>query len=1009
LMRWVNGARNLATPRKGGEFMRRRKLNSVRSASVKLIVIACAFLFFGCGSSSDPVPNDGITPAQDIGELSALEKTIYTESYAGYLVVHLNPEVRDQKSEVIKSVRAELVEAPNGVIEIPTVLQPALANHPTVVLKRSVSIAPEQMDARRRYLEAISGKQLADFNLIYHVEVADPDEAVRTMRELSGTADADKIYPGRKAYVASLATTPDLTGQQNYLYSNESYGGLNAQAVWTAGASGAGIMIVDMENDWNYGHEDLDIDWGVDSWGGSSCYPTPATWCEGNMAHGTAVVGILAAQDNGHGTTGFAYQADVKTHGVSAEIVGRLPDGTSPDGEIPPGSVIVVEAQHAGRLSGGLCSGTTEVEQYGCVSVEVQPEYFAAFEYLTAAGITIVDATGNGSVDLSDSATYWPYEVTLFDHDSGSILIGGSQGSNHQKISFSNYGTPVDAYAWAQGVVTTAYPFGDSSGPYYWTPGTGSNPPNDDPNAYYTNRFGGTSSATAIVGGAAALLQSYAKNVMGETTRYLMPLKMREILTSTGVVQSGGGGNIGKQPRLDRAISAVDTFWSTVSTSYPELASSGRLTVTEMIALRALGVGLICIDFDPTNSDPACPDDALFVPGTRIADTLDFDGDRRADLVSWTNGQWKVDLSSVGSGGDNYGSWDLILNYPPTDGRWVWPYVEDFNSDGREDFAVYDKEHGKWYITFTDSTLLGTGTWSGWDWEIDYGSEWVDTLEMDPWDSNYSRPAPGDYDNDGWMDIAIACSDGYWRIDYGGSDRTDYGTFDQNFQYLSPARLTAAPGWAYLTTPTKHSWTNTTLLSYKIPDTLSEEGRLISHRASNPTLDYDVGTPHIFGGNHYVPLPYNKGRTTNLMGLKNSGTWSIATLNTDGSVTLESNPPQGKEIWGILECKPIIADFDGDGIDDRAVMCPDEWRIEYTGSAFYKDSDSIRRVALGYNTAKWALPGRSYSGGVNYSYVQRVIEYYQEIHPTIPPPIPVDMVSVSTCSIPVEDPDGDCR
>jgi len=988
--------------------MRRRKLNSVRSASVKLIVIACAFLFFGCGSSSDPVPNDGITPAQDIGELSALEKTIYTESYAGYLVVHLNPEVRDQKSEVIKSVRAELVEAPNGVIEIPTVLQPALANHPTVVLKRSVSIAPEQMDARRRYLEAISGKQLTDFNLIYHVEVVDPDEAVRVMRELNITAGVDKVYPKRKSYPASLSTVPDLTGQQNYLYSNESYGGLNAQAVWSAGARGAGVFVMDDENGWNFSHEDLPLDYPDDAWGiglttPMDCYMA-GTVCIDAVAHGTAVAGIIAAQDNGHGTTGFAPDVDLKT--IASSLVGMLDnvDGVGSD-DLPQGSIFLNEAQTPGRLSpwGSSCYP----DPYGCVPLTIDPEDFAAAEILTAFGVLVIEAGGNGSVDLDDSATYYPDEVRLYEHDAGSIIVGASQGSNHQKFSYSNYGTPVDAYAWGQGVVTTSAPNDVSPGLYDWTPGTGSNPPNDDPNAYYTNKFGGTSSATAMVAGAAALLQSYAKNVMGEpTTRYLMPLKMREILTTTGIVQSGGGGNIGKQPRLDRAITAVDTFWSTVRSSYPELASGGRLMVTEMIALRALGLGLICIDSDPAHSDPACPDDALFVPGTRIADTLDFDGDRRADLVSWTNGQWKVDLSSVGSGGDNYGSWDLILNYPPTDGRWVWPYVEDFNSDGREDFAVYDKEHGKWYIAFTNSNLLGTGTWDGWDWEIDYSSEWVDTLEMDPWDSNYSRPAPGDYDGDGWMDIAVACSDGYWRIDYGGADRTDYGTFDQNFQYLSPARLAAAPGWAYLTAPGFYTLGIITRIAYKVPDGLPDEGRIVVYGASDPSTDLAASIPHVFGGNHYVPLIYNEGHDWRMMSIKNSGTWSIFDRDI---FSLVETPPQGREIWGLLECRPALADFDGDGIDDRAVMCPDEWRIEYTGSGFYKDSDGIRRVALGYNTSKWTLPGKSYSGGVNYSYVQRVIEYYQEIHPTIPPPIPVDMVSVSTCSLPVDDPDSDCR
>ena len=957
-------------------------------------LVVCAFLFCGCSggtSGSDGV--GGIFPAQDVGELTNLEEIIYTDAYDGYLVVILN-EVKDPGINKAKDPgKSASQESVPGLAELEQIVN----SHPGTELNRSISVTKEEHDARRAYLEQLSGKKLQDFNLIYHVTIEDPDEAVRTMRDLANSSVVDKVYPRLKFYVSSIATVPDLTGEQDYLYADGTHGGLNAQAAWDVGVDGDGITIADCENEWNFDHEDLNLTWGVDNWAGVLCYPTPVSGCLGDMAHGTAVAGIISSLDNGHGTKGFAPLADLKANGETAGDFTYLVDGVGR--ELSPGSIILVEVQHAGALSSGSCSGFTELDQYGCVPISVVPDLFSALEYVVAAGITVIEGSGNGSISLDDPSAYRSTEITLFDHDTGSIIVGGSQGSNHQKISFSNYGAPVDSYAWAAGVVTTAYPYGGSTGPYYWDTISGPNPPNDDDNAYFTNRFGGTSSAAAMVAGAATLIQGYAKDVMGEK-RYLMPNKMREIITSTGRAQVGGGGNIGTQPRIDQAMDAVDTFWTTATSAYPELSSGGRLTVSEVISLRALGVGLICLDRDLINSDPACPEDDIFIPGSMIAKSLDFDGDGRADLVSWTNGQWKIDLSSVGTGEDNFGDWDTIINYPATDSRWVWPYVEDYNTDGRSDLAVYDKENGIWYITFTNASLLGTGMWPGWDWEIDYSSEWVDTLEMDPWNSQYSRPAPGDYNGDGWMDIAIACSDGYWRIDYGGPEITDYGSFENNFRYLTSTELTAAPGWAYLTTTGQDFDSETGIwmsVAYKVPDGITNAGKMTAYspRSMDPTRDAFRDVTLRFGGNDSIPSlgKYECSDCFVSVGLKeNSGNWDFSFAPFGG---MEDMPPI--DIYGGLDCRPVSADFDGDDIEDRAVMCPDEWRIAYSGDIFDKSGDDAKHVGLTYNTDKFTLPGRSYSGGISYEFVQQLIAYAQEVNPTEPPPIPVDMASTSVC------------
>jgi len=290
--------------------------------------------------------------------------------------------------------------------------------------------------------------------------------------------------------------------------------------------------------------------------------------------------------------------------------------------------------------------------------------------------------------------------------------------------------------------------------------------------------------------------------------------------------------------------------------------------------------------------------------------------------------------------------------------------------------------------------------WTGWDWEIDYSAEWVDTLEMDEWNSQYSRPVPGDYNDDGWVDIAIACSDGYWRIDHGGAERSNYGRFDRNIRYLTNAQLMAAPGWAYLASTGRQNHTDyrKSIVVFKVPDGLPEEGKIYAY--SHPGFDIDIlgAVTTRFGGNETIPFvaQFNSINGLFSLGLKeNSGEWKVALRTSAPSYTLIDLPPIA--IYGGLDCKPITADFDGDNLDDRTVMCPDEWRIAYSSDTFAKSADGARHVALGYNPNQFTLPGRSYAGGISYSLVQQLIAYAKQANPSQPPPIPVDMASVSVC------------
>ncbi len=76
-------------------------------------------------------------------------------------------------------------------------------------------------------------------------------------------------------------------------------------------------------------------------------------------------------------------------------------------------------------------------------------------------------------------------------------------------------------------------------------------------------------------------------------------------------------------------------------------------------------------------------------------------------------------------------------------------------------------------------------------------------------------------------------------------------------------------------------------------------------------------------------------------------------------------------------------------------MCPNEWRIAYSSDDLFlsqRHEDTSRRVALGYDVTQITIPGRSYAGGRSYRRVREVITFFQELHPGVPPPIPVDVL-----------------
>jgi hypothetical protein len=138
--------------------------------------------------------------------------------------------------------------------------------------------------------------------------------------------------------------------------------------------------------------------------------------------------------------------------------------------------------------------------------------------------------------------------------DSGAILVGAgvpppythanTWGPDRSRHDFSNYGSAVDAQGWGREVTTTGY--GDLQG------GTNAN-------AWYTDFFAGTSSASAMLAGVIGCMQGVAR-VAGSLRT---PSQARSLLRATGSPQQDNlpqfpaTQRIGNRPDLRQLLGAL--------------------------------------------------------------------------------------------------------------------------------------------------------------------------------------------------------------------------------------------------------------------------------------------------------------------------------------------------------------------------------------------------------------------------------------------------------------------
>lgn len=321
-------------------------------------------------------------------------------------------------------------------------------------------------------------------------------------------------------------------------------------------------------------------------------------------------------------------------------------------------------------------------------------------------------------------------------------------------------------------------------------------------------------------------------------------------------------------------------------------------------AYRAIGIGRAYVPNSTyryywTNTFGGYVDQTITTGGATRRVLRDYDGDGKADLVTWSagSGVWNLLPSATGT---SYYQQHGVQNDVPV--------PADYDGDGKTDLAVWRPSDGYWLIIQSSNGVQRTVAW---------GAGYAPYNDV---------PVPGDYDGDGKADIAIwRKSTGVWYI------------------INSSTGATRAQGWGMGAAPSS---------DVPVPADYDGDGKtdLAVWRTSTGVwyiLNSATGTTRVQGWG-VAAAPYGDvpvagdydgdGKADLAVWRTSTGVWYILNSSTGASRS---------QSWGLQAAPygdiPAPNDYDGDGKIDIAV-----WRSS-TGVWYILNSSTgaVRTQTLG--------------------------------------------------------------
>ncbi|MBT9316908.1 S8 family serine peptidase [Leptothoe spongobia] len=325
---------------------------------------------------------------------------------------------------------------------------------------------------------------------------------------------------------------PDLRATQFYLENAARGIGARNWAHLQPGGKGDGVKLSVVDQGWQHTHPELS----------AKVTSSPISGVNNPNAdaqkHGTSALGVIVAADDGLGVVGIApnsepvevastYNSTDSSITIADAIIAVL-------NRSAPGDVLLIEVQ--------LANGT--------LPVEVDESVLCAILLASECGVIVIEPAGNGSRNLDD----WPTpQDKMFSGsatlrslrrgdvaggfvDSKAIMVAAATfAMPYNRLPSTNYGSRIDCFALGQRVTTT------------------SNAPLSSPLLLYRLDFADTSAASAIIAGAALVVQSlYATSITTSSPARLLPNTMRQYLSdpTPGVNTEAPGAQIGVMPNL---------------------------------------------------------------------------------------------------------------------------------------------------------------------------------------------------------------------------------------------------------------------------------------------------------------------------------------------------------------------------------------------------------------------------------------------------------------------------
>ena len=412
-----------------------------------------------------------------------------------------------------------------------------LKNYPGIRIgKLFVTLKPElitELTSRAGKLE--QDYQAPDFLSYYSIDcpyAVYSDEITHILRR------HDKV---ELAYIETGSVIPpSLAEVRNPLSIYQGYlepapNGIDAIYAWgKEGGYGKGLKFIDIEQGWNLDPEKFSVE----------TFPFTGINYPVFGEHGEAILGVILKHHNSDGCKGIA----PKSNGYL--ISQWRPDGSFNTADAIMAAVSILEFGDIILLEAQIYESTGSERLW---PVEIQNAVYDVIRLATTLGITVIEAAGNGKKafgDGNDLDNYTnisgkkPLNRSSMDFkDSRAILVAAaSDALPHKKIRHSNFGNRIDCYAWGERVSTAGAQL-DST---------------EMAIDLYRKKINGTSSAAAIIAGAAIIVQSITESYHHFR---LSPKQMRQILSNDSLGTPSANGRyvdrLGVMPDLKKIIEYI--------------------------------------------------------------------------------------------------------------------------------------------------------------------------------------------------------------------------------------------------------------------------------------------------------------------------------------------------------------------------------------------------------------------------------------------------------------------